>query len=194
VLHAPGRLELVNFVLSNQLIYSICSTKLLLSGALSAFIEPNMETVPIKIPSKCLLPPNQELQEDAQSPVPTEAVNRKKRTILVDTEVRRSARLREKAKGFKPCFGIKNNCSCCARSSPPSFSHKTLKKLGTEFCNVDPSKLSLDALNSSRSSSAAIQRPRSSSSSRDEPSASSEDQREVSEEEDDAGSCPSAGL
>jgi hypothetical protein len=126
--------------------------------------------------------------------VPTEAVNRKKRTILVDTEVRRSARLREKAKGFKPCFGKKNNCPCCARSSPPSFSHKTLKKLGTEFCNVDPSKLSLDALNSSRSSSAAIQRHRSSSSSRDEPSASSEDQREVSEEEDDVGSRPSAGL
>jgi hypothetical protein len=167
--------------------------KILLSGALSAFIEPNMETVPIKIPSKCLIPPSQELQKDAQSPVPTEVVNRKKRTILVDTEVR-SARLREKAKGFKPCFGIKNNCSCCARSSLPSFSHKTLKKLGTEFCNVDPYKLSLDALNSSRSSTAAIQRPRSSSSSRDEPSASSEDQREVSEEEDDAGSRPSAGL
>jgi hypothetical protein len=45
--------------------------KILLSGALSDFIEPNMETVPIKIPSKCLLPPSQELQEDAQSPVPT---------------------------------------------------------------------------------------------------------------------------
>jgi hypothetical protein len=35
--------------------------KFLLSGALSVFTEPNMETVPIKIPSKCLLPPSQEL-------------------------------------------------------------------------------------------------------------------------------------
>jgi hypothetical protein len=31
--------------------------KFLLSSALSAFMEPNMETVPIKIPSKCLPPP-----------------------------------------------------------------------------------------------------------------------------------------
>jgi hypothetical protein len=107
-------------------------------------------------PLQMFAPPSQDLLEDAQSPVPSETVNRKKRAILVDTEVRRSARLREKAKGFKPCFGIKNNCLCCAGASPPSFSHETIKKLSTEFCNVDPSKLCLDALNSSRSSSAAI--------------------------------------
>jgi hypothetical protein len=110
--------------------------KILLSGALFAFMEPNMEIVPIKIPR--LLPPNQDLLMDTQSPVTSEAVNRKKRATLVDTEVRRSARLREKAKGFKPCFGIKNNCSCCAGASPPSLSHRTINKLGTNFCNVDP--------------------------------------------------------
>jgi hypothetical protein len=168
--------------------------KILLLGALSAFMEPNMEAVPIKIPPKRLLPPNQDPLVDAQSPVTSEAVNRKKRAALVDTEVRRSARLREKAKGFKPCFGIKNNCSCCAGASPPSLSHMTIKKLGTDFCNVDPHKLSLDALNNSRSSSAAIQRPRSSSCSRNEPSSSSEDQREASDMDDDTESHPSAGL
>jgi hypothetical protein len=146
---------------------------ILLSGALSAFMEPNMEIVPIKIPH--LLPPNQDLLTDTQSPVTSEAVNRKKRATLVDTEVRRSERLREKAKGFKPCFGIKNNCSCCAGASPPSLSHRTIKKLGTDFCNVDPHKLSLDALNNSRSSSAAIQRPRSSSCSRNELGSPSDD-------------------
>jgi hypothetical protein len=62
--------------------------KFLLSSALSAFMEPNMETVPIKIPSKCLPPPPcQDLLEDAQSPVPPETLNRKKCAILVDTEV-----------------------------------------------------------------------------------------------------------
>jgi hypothetical protein len=126
--------------------------------------------------------------------VPPVIVNRKKRAFLVDTEVRRSVRLREKAKGFKPCFGIKNDFLCCARASPPSLSHKTIKKLGTNFCNVDPHKPSLDTLNSSKTSSAAVQRPRSSSSSRDEPSAPSEDQWEVNDEEDDAGSHPSARL
>jgi hypothetical protein len=67
--------------------------KFLLSGSLSAFVEPNMETVPIKIPSKCLLPPSEELHKESQSPSPADVVNRKKPSILVDTEVRRSARL-----------------------------------------------------------------------------------------------------
>jgi hypothetical protein len=168
--------------------------KFLLSEALSAFMEPNIETVLIKIPPKCLLPPNQDPLVDAQSPVTSEAVNRKKRAALVDTKVRRSARLREKAKGFKPCFGIKNNCSCCAGASSPSLSHRTIKKLGTDFCNVDPHKLSLDALNNSRSSSAAIQRPRSSSWSRNELSSSYEDQMEASDMDDDAESHPSVRL
>jgi hypothetical protein len=145
--------------------------KFLLLEALSAFMEPNMETVPFKIPPKCLLPPSQDSLVEAQSPVTSVAVNRKKRAALVNTEVRRSARLREKAKGFKPCFGRKNNCSCCAGSpSPPSLSHRTIKELGVDSCKVDPQKLSLNSLSNSRSSSVAIQRPRSSSCSINEPS------------------------
>jgi hypothetical protein len=152
-----------------------------------------MKTVPIKIPSKSLLPPSQDLHEDSQSPVPAEADNRKKRPILVGTEVR-SARLREKARGFKSCYGIRKNCSCCARPSPPSIPYKIIKKLGTEFCKVDPSKLCPDALNRSRSSSSAIQRPHSSSSNRAELRATSEDLRDESEDEDDVGSRPSVGM
>jgi hypothetical protein len=168
--------------------------KFLLSGALSAFVEPNMETVPIKIPSKCLLPPSQELHKESQFASPADVVNRKKHSILVDTEVRMSARLREKARGFKSYSGIRKNCLCCARPSPPSISHKIIKKLGAEFCKVDPSKLCPDALNSYRSSSSTIQRPHSSSSSRVELRATPEDQRDESEDDDDAGPRPPAGM
>jgi hypothetical protein len=162
---------------------------------LSAFMEPNMETVPFKIPPKCLLPPNQDSLVEAQSPVTSATVNRKKRAGLVDTEVRRSSRLREKAKGFKPCFGRKNNCSCCAGPpSPPSLSHRTIKELGVDFCKVDPQKLSLNSLSNSRSSSVAIQRPRSSSCSTNEPSFPSAVQGDASDMDDDAESHPSAGL
>jgi hypothetical protein len=52
--------------------------KFLLSGAISAFVEPNMETVSIKIPSKCLPPPSQESHVEPHSPLPAEAVNRNK--------------------------------------------------------------------------------------------------------------------
>ncbi|ONM15299.1 ARM repeat superfamily protein [Zea mays] len=123
------------------------------------------------------------------------AAVRKKHATLVDTEVRRSARLREKDKGFKPCFGRKNNCLCCAGTSPPpSLSHRTIKELGVDFCNVDPQKLSLNSLNNSRSSSAAIQRPRPSSCSTNEPSSTPEDQRDAPDMDDDAESHPAAGL
>jgi hypothetical protein len=52
--------------------------KFLLSGAISAFVEPSMETVSIKIPSKCLPPPSQDSHVEPQSPLPAESVNRKK--------------------------------------------------------------------------------------------------------------------
>jgi hypothetical protein len=169
--------------------------KFLLSGALSAFMEPGMETIPIKIPPKCLFPPCLDSPVEALSPVTSAAVRRKKCAALVDIEVRRSARLREKAKGFKPCFGSKNNCSCCAESpAPPSLSHRTIKELGVDFCKVDPQKLSLNSLSASRSSSVAIQRPRSSSCSTNEPSSPSADRRDTSDMDDDAESHPSAGL
>jgi hypothetical protein len=93
--------------------------KFLLSGAISAFVEPNMETVSIKIPSKCLAPPSQESHVEPQSPLPVDAVNRKKQSILVNIEVRRSARLQGKARGFKSCSGMRKKCSCYARISPP---------------------------------------------------------------------------
>jgi hypothetical protein len=127
--------------------------------------------------------------------VTSAVVNRKKRAALVDTEVRRSARLREKVKGFKPCFGSKNNCSCCAGSpSPPSLSHRTIKELGVDFYKVDPQKLSLNSLSNSRSSSVAIQRSRSSSCSTNDLSSPYVDQRDASNMDDDAESHPSAGL
>jgi hypothetical protein len=58
---------------------------------------------------------------------------------------------------------------------------------------VDPSKLNLDALNSSRTTSNAIQRPSASSSSRNEEPRVPEDQLDDSNDDDDVGSCDPAG-
>jgi hypothetical protein len=41
--------------------------KFLTSGAISALVEPSMETVSLKIPPKCLPPPSQELHVEPQS-------------------------------------------------------------------------------------------------------------------------------
>jgi hypothetical protein len=168
--------------------------KFLLSGAISAFVEPSMDTIPIKIPSKCLLPSSQDTHVEPQSPSPTKAALRKRQPIMVDTAVRRSAKLRAKAKGFKTCSGIgKKDCSCCAHCAPHSIQHDIIKKLGAEFCKVDPSKLKPDDLSRYRATGTAIQRPDAPPSSMDDAPKTSEDQAVDSlfDDDDDAGSSAS---
>ncbi|KAL5650367.1 hypothetical protein ACJX0J_041176, partial [Zea mays] len=54
--------------------------------------------------------------------------------LPIDTTVRRSVRLRAKAKGFKNCTRIgKKNCSCCTQYAPPTMQLDVIKKLGAEF-------------------------------------------------------------
>jgi hypothetical protein len=164
--------------------------KFLTSGAVSALVEPSMETVSLLIPPKCLPPPSQEPHVEQQSPHASEAVSKQKQPIVVEMEVRRSARLREEARGFKNCSRTGKKCSCCARISPPSISHKIIKKIGEEFCKVAPTSLNFDSLNSFKTTSNIIQRPSASSSSRDDESRSLEDQLEDINNDDDVG--PSA--
>jgi hypothetical protein len=171
--------------------------KFLLSGAISAFVEPSMDTISIKIPSKCLPPTSQDSHVEPQSPSLAKAALRKRQPIIVDTAVRRSAMLRENAKGFKTCTGIgKKECSCCAQCAPPSIQHDIIKKLGVEFCNVDPSKLNPNDLSRARATGIAIQRPDAPPSSKDDEPRTSEDQAEDSlyDDDDDAGSSAPAGL
>ncbi|KAL5664374.1 hypothetical protein ACJX0J_024482, partial [Zea mays] len=65
--------------------FDFLARKFLLSGAISAFVKPNMDTISIKIPSKCLLPPSQDTHVEPQSPPLTKTALRKRQPILVDT-------------------------------------------------------------------------------------------------------------
>jgi hypothetical protein len=89
--------------------------KFLLSGAISAFVAPSMDTISIRIPSNCLPPPSQDSPAKPQPSPQSEATSRKRQPISVDTTVRRSARLRAKANGFKNCTGI---CKKIAHAAP----------------------------------------------------------------------------
>jgi hypothetical protein len=147
--------------------------KFLLSGAISAFVAPSMDIISFIIPP----PPSQDSPDKPQLPPQSEATPRKRQPISVDTTVRRSARLRAKAKGFKNCTGIgKKNCSCCTQSTPPSMHLDVIKKLGAEFCKMSPSKLNPEDLNRSKATGTAIQRPAASSDSKDEESVFSDEQ------------------
>ncbi|ONM54005.1 hypothetical protein ZEAMMB73_Zm00001d019962 [Zea mays] len=130
--------------------------KFLLSGAISAFVAPSMDTISIRIPP----PPSQDSPAKPQPSPQSEATPRKRQPISVDTAVRRSARLRAKAKGFKNCTGIgKKNCPCCTQYAPPTLHLDVIKKLGAEFCKMTPSKLNPEDLNRSKATGTAIQRP-----------------------------------
>jgi hypothetical protein len=88
-----------------------------------------METVSLKIPPKCLPPPSQELHVEPQSPTAAEAVTKQKQPIMVETEVRRSVRLREKARGFKNCSWIGKNVLVVLMTLHLPFLTKLLRSL-----------------------------------------------------------------
>jgi len=55
----------------------------------------------------------------------------------VDNEVRRSPRLERNNKGSKPFGCSEKKCLACS-TSPPTLSTKAIKKLGLQFCEMDP--------------------------------------------------------
>jgi hypothetical protein len=80
---------------------------------------------------------------EPQSPIPVEVVNRKKQPIMVDTEVRRSARLREKARGFKNYSRIGKNVLVVLVSLHPPFPTKLLRSLELNFAKWTHQSLTL---------------------------------------------------
>jgi hypothetical protein len=62
----------------------------------------------------------------------------------VESEVRRSPRLKENNKGFKPC--LDKRCLAC-NTNPPDLSLRLIKKLGVNIGKVDENLLSEGNLN-----------------------------------------------
>ncbi|AQK59250.1 hypothetical protein ZEAMMB73_Zm00001d053314 [Zea mays] len=133
----------------------------------------------------------------SHSPLPSQRqLSEKRQPISVDTTVRRSARLRAKAKGFKNCPRIgKKNCSCCTQYTP-TLQLDVIKKLGAEFCKMIPSKLNPEDLSRSKATGIAIQRPVVPPSSKDDEPEPSDEQvgdPHFNDDNDDESST-SAGL
>ena len=73
---------------------------------------------------------------------PPEMISKRRRgkSALVDTEVRRSDRIRNNNEGFKskPCPDF--NCLPC-NASPPELQNKVVKNLSASFCKVGDNEL-----------------------------------------------------
>lgn len=79
----------------------------------------------------------------------------KKYSPMVDTQVRRSPRLKESSLGSKSsvCFSKKG---LCYTPGPPILSPNLIKKLGTDFCKMDEDLLSEEALRSKKRQQAPV--------------------------------------
>ncbi|CAD6229831.1 unnamed protein product [Miscanthus lutarioriparius] len=93
---------------------------------------------------KLLEPPVLQIYEDdfsqnMETPKKKAKISKAKSSI-VDTEVRRRNRAREKTNGFKSNQCRVKNCLGCS-INPPTLSMENLKKIGAEFCQFDPDLL-----------------------------------------------------
>jgi hypothetical protein len=77
--------------------------------------------------------------------------DRKKRNPVVESEVRRSPRLKDNNKGFKPGSCVSRKCSTCS-PTPPDLSLDLIRKLGTNLCQIEDDLLTESSLNQKKGS------------------------------------------
>lgn len=75
--------------------------------------------------------------------------DKKNKAPVVESEVRRSPRLKESNKGFKPNSCADKRCFACS-PNPPDLPLHLMKKLGADFCQIDEKLLSEENLNQKR--------------------------------------------
>lgn len=88
---------------------------------------------------------NQSQQSKDRGTTDKRKVPTKMATPLVDTQVRRSERVKKGNKGFKTPGCPKINCTACS-PTPPSLSSKTIRNLGTQFCGMEYEELADEQL------------------------------------------------
>jgi hypothetical protein len=69
----------------------------------------------------------------------------RRETPIVESQVRRSERVKKDSNGFKPSGCSSKKCICCS-PSPPTLSVKVIKNLGVQFCKMDAEELTDEAL------------------------------------------------
>lgn len=91
-----------------------------------------------------------EAEQEQETPITKGTKSRKRAPPpVVDTEVRRSPRLKPGYKDSKPLTCLDKKCLACS-PSPPTVSPKLIKNLGTQLCGLDPELMDGPALKKGR--------------------------------------------
>lgn len=90
-------------------------------------------------------PPLDEDTDSNKSKSAVKKASKKKKVILVESEVRRSLRTKGIRKGFKDPVCMGKFCLGC-NSKPPTLSNKTIRKLSSTLCDIDASQVTDESL------------------------------------------------
>jgi len=128
---------------------------LLLIGIASSLDNDSFDTIKLSITDTCpdfnltcssdAENENQEEEDGTTRVMPPKKRGQKRMTIHVESEVRRSPRLKNTNLSFKPESCKKKNCLAC-QIKPLTLKKETIRKLAVEFCNMDESDVSNDIL------------------------------------------------
>jgi hypothetical protein len=102
--------------------------------------------------------PDLEESRALQSSSTTHLLPRKRKhrqLVLVDTDLRRSLRIKAFNTSFKASGCGKGDCLGC-ELDPPSISTRVIKNLGDKFCKMDPKELTEKALRAPHTTKRAI--------------------------------------
>jgi hypothetical protein len=151
-----------SFFLSNLLQPNsfIWSKSFLSSKIPPTLLEPKSKSLSFAIPKSC---PNDKFLDKVLSEDPHHMISDLKvvdssssRLTLVDSDIRRSKRLKDSKAGFRHGSCPKRNCLMCQHKfdGPPTLSTKVIRNLGSKFCNMSEDELTNKNLKKKTSSRA----------------------------------------
>jgi hypothetical protein len=128
----------------------------------STLLEPELESLSFAIPKTC--PKDKFLDnvllEDSQLKTsdPMNVDSSSSQLALVDSDLRRSKRLKDSRAGFKHGSCPKRNCLMCQHmfDGPPTLSSKVIQSLGSKFCKMSEDDLTDKSLKKNKSSSGLV--------------------------------------
>jgi len=100
-----------------------------------------------------------EASQDYAKEAPPKKIYNKRTAAIVETEVRRSPRIKKSNKGFRPEGCKEKNCFAC-RVKPPTLKKENIRKIAIQFCNLDDSEVCDDSLQGKRKKTYPVARAR----------------------------------
>ena len=133
-----------------------------LDSADSGIVDFSVPTSRLEFNLSCLtdsLGKGQETSQEYAKEAPPKKRYNKRTAAVVETEVRRSPRIKSSNKGFRSEGCKEKNCFAC-RVKPPTLKKENIRKIAIQFCNLDDYEICDDSLQGKRKKAYPVARAR----------------------------------